>query len=217
MKMLLGLALVLATLMSCQSRYEEALPPLEALKAGNQRFMSGHPVHPHETLKRLRDLKKGQYPHTVVVSCSDSRVPPELIFDQGLGDIFSVRTAGNVIGDYELGSIEYAVEHLGCKLVVVLGHEECGALKAYLGHRDGEISSDHIMSIVTYLENEEEEQALEMSENMSLDSAVQANIKHGVMLLQSSEPILRHLAEKGEVKIVGALYNLDNGEVTFME
>ncbi|HQW25240.1 MAG TPA: carbonic anhydrase [Saprospiraceae bacterium] len=217
MKMLLGLALVLATLMSCQSRYEEALPPLEALKAGNQRFMSGHPVHPHETLKRLRDLKKGQYPHTVVVSCSDSRVPPELIFDQGLGDIFSVRTAGNVIGDYELGSIEYAVEHLGCKLVVVLGHEECGALKAYLGHRDGEISSDHIMSIVTYLENEEEEQALEMSENMSLDSAVQANIKHGVKLLQSSEPILRHLAEKGEVKIVGALYNLDNGEVTFME
>lgn len=215
--MLLGLALVLATLMSCQSRYEEALPPLEALKAGNQRFMSGHPVHPHETLKRLRDLKKGQYPHTVVVSCSDSRVPPELIFDQGLGDIFSVRTAGNVIGDYELGSIEYAVEHLGCKLVVVLGHEECGALKAYLGHRDGEISSDHIMSIVTYLENEEEEQALEMSENMSLDSAVQANIKHGVKLLQSSEPILRHLAEKGEVKIVGALYNLDNGEVTFME
>ena len=217
MKMLLGLALVLATLMSCQSRYEEALPPLEALKAGNQRFMSGHPVHPHETLKRLRDLKKGQDPHTVVVSCSDSRVPPELIFDQGLGDIFSVRTAGNVIGDYELGSIEYAVEHLGCKLVVVLGHEECGALKAYLGHRDGEISSDHIMSIVTYIENEEEEQALEMSENMSLDSAVQANIKHGVKLLQSSEPILRHLAEKGEVKIVGALYNLDNGEVTFME
>ena len=217
MKMLLGLALVLATLMSCQSRYEEALPPLEALKARNQRFMSVHPVHPHETLKRLRDLKKGQDPHTVVVSCSDSRVPPELIFDQGLGDIFSVRTAGNVIGDYELGSIEYAVEHLGCKLVVVLGHEECGALKAYLGHRDGEISSDHIMSIVTYLENEEEEQALEMSENMSLDSAVQANIKHGVKLLQSSEPILRHLAEKGEVKIVGALYNLDNGEVTFME
>ena len=128
MKMLLGLALVLATLMSCQSRYEEALPPLEALKAGNQRFMSGHPVHPHETLKRLRDLKKGQDPHTVVVSCSDSRVPPELIFDQGLGDIFSVRTAGNVIGDYELGSIEYAVEHLGCKLVVVLGHEECLSL-----------------------------------------------------------------------------------------
>ena len=216
MKMLLGLALVLATLMSGQSRYEEALPPLEAHKAGNQRFMSGHPVHPHETLKRLRDLKKGQDPHTVVVSCSDSRVPPELIFDQGLGDIFSVRTAGNVIGDYELGSIEYAVEHLGCKLVVVLGHEECGALKAYLGHRDGEISSDHIMSIVTYIENEEEEQALEMSENMSLDSAVQANIKHGVKLLQSSEPILRHLAEKGEVKIVGALYNLDNGEITFM-
>ena len=178
--------------------------------------MSGHPVHPHETLKRLRDLKKGQDPHTVVVSCSDSRVPPELIFDQGLGDIFSVRTAGNVIGDYELGSIEYAVEHLGCKLVVVLGHEECGALKAYLGHRDGEISSDHIMSIVTYLENEEEEQALEMSENMSLDSAVQANIKHGVKLLQSSEPILRHLVEKGEVKIVGALYNLDNGEITFI-
>ncbi len=217
MKMLLGLVLFLATLMSCQSRYEEALPPIEALKAGNQRFMSGHPVHPHETLKRLRDLKKGQDPHTVVVSCSDSRVPPELIFDQGLGDIFSVRTAGNVIGDYELGSIEYAVEHLGCNLVIVLGHEECGAIKAYLGHRDGEISSDHIMSIVTYIENQEEEQALEMTDNMSLDSAVEANVKHGVKLLRTSDPVLRHLAEKGEVKIVGALYNLDNGEVTFKD
>lgn len=217
MKMLPGLALVLASLMSCQSRYEEALPPIEALKAGNQRFMAGHPVHPHETLKHLRELKKGQHPHTVVVSCSDSRVPPELIFDQGLGDIFSVRTAGNVIGDYELGSIEYAVEHLGCKLVVVLGHEECGALKAYLGHRDGDISSDHIMSIVSYIENEQEEQALEMADNTSLDSAIEANMKHGVKLLRSSEPILRHLVEKGEVQIVGALYNLDNGEVTFVE
>ncbi len=217
MKMLLGLALVLATLMSCQSRYEEALPPLEALKAGNQRFMAGHPVHPHETLKHLRELKKGQHPHTVVVSCSDSRVPPELIFDQGLGDIFSVRTAGNVIGDYELGSIEYAIEHLGCKLVVVLGHEECGALKAYLEHRGGEVSSDHIMSIVNYIENEEEEQVLEMSDSTSLDAAIEANMKHGVHLLKSSEPILRHLTEKHEVQIIGALYNLDNGEVTFVE
>jgi carbonic anhydrase len=217
MKMLTGLALVLASLLSCQSRYEEALPPIEALKAGNKRFMEGHPVHPHETLKHLRELKKGQHPHTVVVSCSDSRVPPELIFDQGLGDIFSVRTAGNVIGDYELGSIEYAVEHLGCKLVVVMGHEECGALKAYLDHRDGSTSSDHIMSIVAYIENQEEEQVLEMADNTSLDSAIVANMKHGVKLLRSSEPILLHLVQKGEVQIVGALYNLDNGEVTFME
>ena len=95
--------------------------PLERLMKGNRRFLSGRPAHPDETRQRIRNLKKGQEPYVVIVSCSDSRVPPELVFDQGFGDVFSIRTAGNVIGDYELGSIEYAVEHLKCKLVMVLG------------------------------------------------------------------------------------------------
>ena len=96
---------------------ESKFSPLQKLEEGNKRFASGKPVHPDETLERLRELKKGQHPFAIVVSCSDSRVPAELVFDQGLGDIFSIRTAGNIMGDYELGSIEYAVEHLDCKLI----------------------------------------------------------------------------------------------------
>ena len=127
--------LFISLLFSCNQKQEKeqdnTLPPLDKLKVGNERFVSGHPVHPDETLDRIRELKKGQNPFVVVISCSDSRLPPELIFDQGLGDVFSIRTAGNVIGDYELGSIEYAIEHLHCKLIVVLGHENCGAIQAY--------------------------------------------------------------------------------------
>ena len=107
------MALILTIMASCSGNKSTERNAMEDLISGNERFITGHPLHPNETLLRMRNLKKGQEPFVVLVSCSDSRVPPELIFDQGLGDIFSVRTAGNVIGDYELGSIEYAVEHLG--------------------------------------------------------------------------------------------------------
>jgi carbonic anhydrase len=191
------------------------LTPLNRLKEGNKRFMSGKPVHPDETLDRIRELNKGQHPFAIVVSCSDSRVPPELIFDQGLGSIFSVRTAGNVIGDYELGSIEYAVEHLECKLIVVLGHEDCGAIKAFV-ETDGHYPHlDHIKDIVDYINNEAEEQALVTTHTVTLSKAIEANIEHGATLLKESEPMLKHLADKKEIEIVQALYHMESGEVTF--
>lgn len=202
----------------CQPKQPKPqLTPLEELKSGNQRFLSGHPVHPHETLQRIRELKKGQHPFAVVMSCSDSRVPPELIFDQGLGDIFSVRTAGNVIGDYELGSIEYAVEHLQCKLIVVLGHQDCGAVKAYLENRGCYEHFDHIRHLVDYIASEEEEQALPKDQQNNLARAVEANMLHGVHLLKTSEPILKHLADNKKLSIVGAIYNIENGQVSFFE
>ncbi len=189
---------------------------LTRLLEGNRRFMEGHPVHPDQTLERIRELKKGQHPFAVVVSCSDSRVPPELIFDQGLGDIFSVRTAGNVIGDYELGSIEYAVEHLGCQLVVVLGHEQCGAVSAFLQHDSGS-HHDHIESILHYLESEPEERALPDSLKHNLDAAIRANILHGVHLLRTSEPVLRPLVEAKKLTIIGALYQIETGKVVILD
>jgi carbonic anhydrase len=189
---------------------------LMRLLEGNRRFMEGHPVHPDQTLERIRELKKGQHPFAVVVSCSDSRVPPELIFDQGLGDIFSVRTAGNVIGDYELGSIEYAVEHLGCQLVVVLGHEQCGAVSAFLQHDSGS-HHDHIESILHYLESEPEERALPDSLKHNLDAAIRANILHGVHLLRTSEPVLRPLVEAKKLTIIGALYQIETGKVVILD
>ena len=205
-------------LFSCKQNQEKdqdtALTPLDKLKVGNERFVSGHPVHPDETLDRIRELKKGQNPFVVVVSCSDSRLPPELIFDQGLGDVFSIRTAGNVIGDYELGSIEYAVEHLHCKLIVVLGHENCGAIQAY-ATSGNEKHKDHIQSLVDYIASEEEEKIIPDSLRSNIDILVKANITHGVNFLKSSTPVLKSLVDNNEIKIIGAYYDLDSGKVLF--
>ena len=205
-------------LFSCKQNQEKdqvtELTPLDKLKVGNERFVSGHPVHPDETLDRIRELKKGQNPFVVVVSCSDSRLPPELIFDQGLGDVFSIRTAGNVIGDYELGSIEYAVEHLHCKLIVVLGHENCGAIQAY-ATSGNEKHDDHIQKLIDYIAAEEEEKIIPDSLRSNIDILVKANIMHVVNLLRTSTPVLKPLVDKNEIKIIGAYYDLDSGNVLF--
>ncbi len=209
---------VLLALSSCQHKQPEPIPhdPLATLLEGNRRFMAGQPIHPDQTLERIRQLKKGQHPFAVVVSCSDSRVPPELIFDQGLGDIFSIRTAGNVVGDYELGSIEYAVEHLGCNLVVVLGHKNCGAIDAFL-HEEGGRHHDHIQTILDYIASEAEEKSLPDSLKHNLDAAVRANIYHAVHLLQSSEPVLKPRVAHKELRIVGAYYDIETGQVSLLD
>jgi carbonic anhydrase len=213
----LAIALFINLFFSCRQKQEknhDNIAPLEKLKVGNEKFVSGYPVHPHETLNRIRELKKGQHPFAVIVSCSDSRIPPELIFDQGLGDVFSIRTAGNVIGDYELGSIEYAVEHLHCKLIVVLGHENCGAIQAY-ATSGNEKHNDHIQNLITYIASEEEEKIIPDSLKSNIDVLVKANIRHGINLLKSSTPVLKPLVDKNEIKIIGAYYDLDSGKVLF--
>lgn len=204
-------------LSACKEETVTSKSPLEKLMAGNKRFMAGHPIHPDETLARIRDLKKGQNPFAVVMSCSDSRVPPELIFDQGLGDIFSVRTAGNVIGDYELGSIEYAVEHLGCKLIVVMGHENCGAIQAFIENPDTHKHLNHIENIIEYIAKEDEEKDLPDADKHQVDKAVRANILHGVHYIKNSEPILKPLVDQKKVTVIGAYYDLDKGEVVIMD
>src|SRR5688572_3762170 len=199
--------LFISTFSACNPTEKNNLTPFQKLDEGNKRFVSGKPVHPDETLERLRELKKGQHPFAIVVSCSDSRVPAELVFDQGLGDIFSIRTAGNVMGDYELGSIEYAVEHLDCKLIVVMGHKGCGAVKAFIdskGHYDHE---DHIKKIVEYIESEKEEHDLAKVDKLSIDNAVTANIQHGVDFLKTAKPILKESYDKKEITIIGAVYD----------
>src|SRR5678810_494388 len=208
MKFILLLVLLINMFSACKQKQENGqvntLAPLDKLKVGNESFVSGHPVHPDETLNRIRELKKGQNPFVVVVSCSDSRLPPELIFDQGLGDVFSIRTAGNVIGDYELGSIEYAVEHLHCKLIVVLGHENCGAVQAYASSENENHTGDHIQNIVNYIASEDEEKNIPDSLKSNIDILVKANITHGVNLLRSSAPVLKPLVDKNEIQIIGA-------------
>src|SRR5678809_701557 len=218
MKFILPLVLLISMFSACKQKQEKdqvSTPsPLDKLKSGNENFVSEHPVHPHETQNRIKELKEGQHPFVVVISCSDSRLPPELIFDQGLGDVFSIRTAGNVIGDYELGSIEYAVEHLHCKLIVVLGHENCGAIQAY-ATSGNEKHDDHIQTLVDYIAAEEEEKIIPDSSRSDIDILVKANITHGVNFLRSSTPVLKPLVDKNEIKIIGAYYDLDSGDVLF--
>ncbi len=206
--------LVFSSALFAQEHQSQQLNPLQKLIDGNNRFVIGKSIHPDESLSRVQEIKSAQHPFAIVVSCSDSRVSPEIVFDQGLGDIFSIRTAGNVIGDLELGSIEYAVEHLHCNLIVVLGHDNCGAITAFL-EDSGEKHEDHISKILEYLRDEMEEKEVLAKDKHNVPLAVDANIKHGVHLLEHSKPILEESVEHNHLKIVGALYNLSTGKVTF--
>ncbi|MBF4472312.1 carbonic anhydrase [Flavobacterium sp. HJJ] len=207
--------LFISVFSACNHFEKNNLTPFQKLEEGNKRFASGKPMHPDETLERLRELKKGQHPFAAVVSCADSRVPAELVFDQGLGDIFSIRTAGNVIGDYELGSLEYAVEHLDCKLIVVMGHKSCGAIKAFIDSKGHYDHKDHIKNIINYIESESEEKNLSSTDKLSIDNAIDANIAHGVAFLKTAEPILKERFDHKKITIIGALYDIESGKVTF--
>lgn len=222
---------------------QPAVAPAEAiakLKEGNGRYASGNLQHPHESsaertfmatnsyenagltflgmtadqaAKRRAELAKSQHPFAIIVSCSDSRVPPEIVFDQGLGDLFVLRVAGNVINDESLGSIEYAVDHLATRLILVLGHQSCGAVKAAKetiaakGRAPG-----HIESLVTAIKP-----AVESTTNGDLDATIKANVKHVVDTLRSSGPILKAKVDSGDVQVIGGYYSLDTGAVTFLD
>jgi carbonic anhydrase len=182
------------------------------LVEGNLRFVQGHGDHPRQTPDRRTELATTQHPFAVVLGCADSRTGPEVLFDQGLGDLFVVREAGNVIDDHTLGSIEYAAEHLHAPLIVVLGHERCGAVAAARdtlaakGQAEG-----HIQSLVEALRP-----AVDATAAQDAEATCHANIHNVVHALETSAPLLQHLVEKGELAVVGAYYDLDTGAVTFL-
>ena len=183
------------------------------LKEGNGRYTSGNLEHPGQTTERRAELTKDQHPFAVILSCSDSRVPPEIVFDQGLGDLFVVRVAGNVIDDHGLGSIEYAVDHLGARLIVVLGHQSCGAVKAAKETIAAKSKAPgHIQSLVTAIQP-----VVEATAKDDLDTTVKANVKHVVQALRSSTPILKAKVDSGEVQVIGGYYSLDTGDVSLLD
>ena len=184
---------------------------LAELTAGNAHHVAHRYQHPHETLERQRELASGQSPHAEILSCADSRVPPELIFDQGLGDLFIIRVAGNVVSDTELGSLEYGAEHLHVPLLVVLGHQHCGAVTAAV---EGGEAEGHIAALVNLLRP-----AVEKTQGMPgdhVENAVKANVEMVVKQLRSSTPVLAKLVSEGKLKVVGAVYSLDTGKVTWL-
>ncbi len=180
---------------------------LERLQAGNQRYVSGQLVHHHQSGSRMRAIAIGQHPFAIILGCADSRVPPEIIFDQGLGDLFVIRVAGNILDAAVLGSIEYAVEELGTALVLVLGHERCGAVAATIKHA---AVSGHISTLINAIQPAVD--CVKDDPGNLLDNAVRANIKLVVDQLQSAAPVTEFVLHN-RLKVVGAQYNLGCGTV----
>ena len=184
---------------------------LARLLEGNARFVAGNATHPHQSNERRAELVGGQAPFAVILTCADSRVAPEIYFDQGLGDLFVLRNAGNVLDDHIIGSIEYAIEHLHAGLVVVVGHAKCGAVAATVagGHAPG-----HIHSIVESIEPALE--SVRSQEGDKVDNTVRANARRVAEILRHVEPIVGEAVKSGSVKVVAGRYDLATGRVEIL-
>jgi carbonic anhydrase len=192
---------------------------LRQLVAGNHRFMTGQPLSPRRSPEEFRSLAQGQFPEAVIVSCADSRVAPEILFDVGVGDIFVVRIAGNVIdgaGASVKGSIEYAVAELNVPLIMVLGHSGCGAVKAAIQHLNNRDSLPGAINGMVELIKP----AVAKSKGITgdpLENAIRQNVEIGVERLQQLQPILAPRVKDGKVKVVGGVYDLATGGVTLVK
>ncbi len=184
----------------------------QELLSGNKRYVDGNPTHPNQSIARRQEMAKGQHPRAAVLACADSRVSPEIIFDQGLGDLFVVRVAGNCVNDPILGSLEYAVEHLGTRLIVVLGHQRCGAVGAACA---GGEAPGHIGSLLQALAPAVDK--ISESEAGRVDLVAKENVRMTVKSLHSCGPILDELVRQGKLEVAGAFYDLDTGLVEIVE
>jgi len=209
-------AVAFATASAAGMTADEAL---KSLLDGNQRYVSNQ-----MTGQKLCDLPtregiaKSQKPYAIVLCCSDSRVPPEIIFDKGLGELFIVRVAGNVVDPIVLGSIEYAAEHIGSPLVMVLGHERCGAVTATVdakGKPEGNIGS--IIRSITPAVQQAKKKAKGKSKAELVETAIDDNVKLVSASLTKQSKVLKHLHDAGKIKIVNAKYDLDDGKVTLLK
>lgn len=200
-----------------------ALEALERLQAGNRRFMEGRQAHRDFTLKdQMEASAQAQSPFAVIVGCSDSRVPAEIVFDQGIGDLFVIRVAGNIVAPSQIGSVEFAAEQFGTQLVVVLGHSSCGAVIATLDqlHRPTENRSPNLYAIVDRIRPSVEGLLgtnLEDDPDALLHACVRANVRSSVAQLRYGSKILETLIAQDRLAVVGAEYSLSTGRVEFFE
>jgi carbonic anhydrase len=195
----------------------DATEALRRLQEGNARFAAGKSKHPHETSNWRQLLESGQHPFAVVLGCSDSRVPPELIFDQGFGDLFVIRVAGNIVDTEVTASIEYAIDHLETQLVVVMGHTQCGAVTAALEHlADADGEPAEVVSLLYLIEPAIMDIPKDLPRQQKIDKAVRRNVELAVRRL-SRVPDLRRSLNAGKIKIVGAVYDMHTGKIEIIE
>ena len=198
---------------------QQALTPgkvLALLKEGNERFVNNLKSN-RNLLEQINDTRQGQFPIAIILSCMDSRTSVELIFDQGLGDAFSVRVAGNIINDDILGSMEYACKLAGSKLIVVLGHSHCGAITGACA----QVELDHLSGLLVKIKPAvdavcEEESVASAANNDSLVQKVaDKNVQLTVEKIRSKSPLLKEMEKNGEIGIVGGMYDIETGKVKF--
>jgi carbonic anhydrase len=184
----------------------------EILMEGNQRFI--HNLNrDHDHLELINQTREGQYPFAVILSCMDSRTSTELIFDQGLGDLFSIRVAGNIVNNDILASIEYALKYVGSKILIVLGHTECGAIKsAKQGVTDG-----HITGLLKRIQPSISKSLLYDDNFLFTDKVAYANVENSLEEILNQSEIVRNMFKKGEIGLLGAVYNVENGKVDFFK
>lgn len=184
---------------------------LKSLIEGNKRFVEGKRQSPHQSKLRLQETATAQYPFASILGCADSRVPAEIVFDQGFGDLFVVRMAGNVVSPTAVGSLEFSKAVLGSQLIVVLGHERCGAVAAA-------VKGDPLPGrIGTFVEDIKPAVArVKGKSGDAVENAVVANVQYQIELLQGTSVMLTQMIQEGKLKIVGGRYDLDTGEVTML-
>jgi carbonic anhydrase len=191
---------------------------LRRLSDGNARYVAGRATHPDSGPGRRRAVAGGQHPFATILTCADSRTPPELIFDQGLGALFVVRVAGNVVDDPALASIEYSVIHLGSRLIMALGHQRCGAVRATLDALDGKASEADRDTRIGALANLIAPAARAAPPGPGrLEAAILANARRSAGLILSESRPLRARARDGRIEVVSAVYSLDDGRVSQVE
>jgi carbonic anhydrase len=190
---------------------------LQELRSGNERFVKGEMRHPDADSYVREQLTKGQTPSAVVIGCSDSRVDPAVIFDQGLGFLFVNRSPGHIVDDVTLGTIEYAVEKLGTELVLVLGHTDCGAVATAMeesqeGGYQGRVQK-MVHDVIAWADGGE----VDVIDVTTQEEAVEANVRGAVGQVRSAEPVIAPLVNSNKVMVVGAIYDVTTGEVRFLE
>ena len=210
MRTLVGAALISAVA-GAQDAVPSAAAVLAELRAGNDHHVAKRYQHPHQTAARQRELAATQHPHAIILSCADSRVAPEIILDQGLGDLFDVRVAGNVASDTELASIEYAALHLHTPLLVVMGHQKCGAVTAAAESGEAE---GHLPTLLALIRPAVERAKTQPGD--LIDNAVRLNVENVVQQVRGSAPVLAALVDRGALMVVGAVYSLDTGKVAWL-
>lgn len=186
----------------------------ELLREGNKRFMNNLKTD-HDHLELINQTREGQYPFAVILGCMDSRTSVELIFDQGLGDLFSIRVAGNIVNNDILASIEYATKYVGSKVLMVLGHTECGAIKsAKQGVADG-----HLTDLLKRIQPSISKALLyeDKEEYLFDDKVAYANVENSLEEILNRSKIVKDMFEKGEIGIIGGVYNIENGQVDFFK